>query len=328
MSDVLDGVILLPWLRVQNANTISGPLTWGFPAITAFAGFAHALHRKLGSPEVTLGGVGVVCHSFQPQTYQPGGRYHRRFNLPRHPMGKDGQPVGTVEEGRAHMTVSLLLGVRGDVESEEEGHDLARQIMDNAMGMRLAGGSLMPGPSLRKLKPQYIALPAFLDEQSEVFKKLRRKLLPGFALVDRSDLLAAHLEEMNQARGNGGEAALPCTALDALLDLCQLKVEPEAPQEGPDGALSEKVKWKVKVRPGWLAPIPVGYGAISPLYEPGQVRNTRDRETPFRFVEALYSLGQWVSPHRLDNLQTMMWRHAARPEQGLYLCQTMQAYNA
>ena len=42
-----DGLLLLPHLRVQNANAISSPLTWGFPAPTAFLGFVHALERRL-----------------------------------------------------------------------------------------------------------------------------------------------------------------------------------------------------------------------------------------------------------------------------------------
>ena len=39
--------LLLPNLRVQNANAISGPFSWGFPAPSAFTGFVHALSRKL-----------------------------------------------------------------------------------------------------------------------------------------------------------------------------------------------------------------------------------------------------------------------------------------
>ena len=38
-----EAVLLLPRLRVQNANAISSPLTWGFPPPSAFTGFAHAL---------------------------------------------------------------------------------------------------------------------------------------------------------------------------------------------------------------------------------------------------------------------------------------------
>lgn len=33
-----DGLLILPRLRVQNANAISSPLTHGFPSMTAFLG--------------------------------------------------------------------------------------------------------------------------------------------------------------------------------------------------------------------------------------------------------------------------------------------------
>jgi CRISPR-associated protein Csy2 len=69
-------------------------------------------------------------------------------------------------------------------------------------------------------------------------------------------------------------------------------------------------------------PLPVGYGAISPLYEAGQVANARDDQTPFRFVECLYSLGEWKSPHRIQGPDELLWHHQADPEHGLYLCKT------
>ena len=40
-------LLVLPRLRVQNANAISSPMTWGFPAITAFTGLMTALERRL-----------------------------------------------------------------------------------------------------------------------------------------------------------------------------------------------------------------------------------------------------------------------------------------
>lgn len=89
ISPLIDagGLLILPRLQIQNANAISGPLTWGFPTPTAFTGFAHALERRLseGSPydfgEVRegFGGVGIVCHGFQPQVAQPVGRRTRFF---------------------------------------------------------------------------------------------------------------------------------------------------------------------------------------------------------------------------------------------------------
>ena len=39
-------LLVLPRLRVQNANAISSPLPHGFPAMTAFLGLMWALERK------------------------------------------------------------------------------------------------------------------------------------------------------------------------------------------------------------------------------------------------------------------------------------------
>ena len=40
-------ILVLPHLRIQNANAIGSPLTHGFPSITAFTGVMWALQRKL-----------------------------------------------------------------------------------------------------------------------------------------------------------------------------------------------------------------------------------------------------------------------------------------
>ena len=134
-------------------------------------------------------------------------------------------------------------------------------------------------------------------------------LLPGFALVQREDRLADHLGEMRATNPNAN-------ALDALLDLTRLNIEPDQPN--PDKP--EEKQWGIRRHPGWLVPIPVGYAAISPLYPPGEVLNARDDGTPFRFVESLYSLGEWVSPHRLTSLQQFLWHHHSDIERGLYCC--------
>lgn len=321
MPELLPGLILLPHLRVQNANAISSPLTWGFPAISAFLGFAHALQRRLGKDVADLEGVGVVCHTFTPQTYRPHGRYHRRFCLPRHPLNKQGASPGTVEEGRTHLEVSLLLGIRDHLDEKGSGAELARLLLHTALGMRLAGGSLLPASTGRGRPPRYFRLGDDLVSQQNAFRKIRRALLPGFALLDRSDLLAEHLAQLRQDESQA-------TALDALLDLSRLKVEPLPTDPAADAKPSGQVVWQAsRVRPGWLVPLPVGFGAISPLHPPGTVQNARDMTTPFRFVEALYSLGEWVSPHRLESPQEILWHYQARPAEGIYLCQQNQPLN-
>ena len=306
------GLLILPRLQIQNANAISGPLTWGFPSPTAFTGFAHALERRLrtdsGDLKQGFGGVGIICHRFEPQVSRPAGRRTQVFRLTRNPVGKDGAPTALVEEGRAHLEISLVIAVKDEL-GESEGENWARVAHDIAQGMRLAGGSILPARKGERYEARWQPLPEYLGGQKEVFSKLRRRLLPGFALVQREDLLANRLAEIRVKQ----RAA---ATLDALLDLSRLNLEPV----GPNPVKPEETLWQVRKRPGWLVPLPIGYAGISPLYGPGDVENARDNVTPFRFVESLYSLGEWVSPHRLENLQQLLWHTEADTENGVYRC--------
>lgn len=327
MDERLNAVILLPWLRVENANCISGPLTWGFPPPQAFAGFAHALHRQLGSSRLPTGdldcetplaleGVGIVCHRFEPQVNHAGFRY--RFNLSKNPVDTskkiqlDGSLKGAslVEEGRAHLEVSLLIGVRGELD-REDGAKLTERVSSAAQCMRLAGGSILPQGLGHKHEPAFIELSGYADADRQTFRQLRRRLLPGFALLDRSDLLQAHHAELRENRPE-------INLLDTLLDLCALHHEPVA---SDDEGANESVWRLFRRKPGWLVPLPIGYGAVSPLYEPGEVKNARDPDCPFRFVESLYSLGEWRSPHRIERAQDFLWFYEERSDQNLYLVQ-------
>lgn len=318
--DPIEAVLLLPRLRVQNANAVSSPLTWGFPAPSAFTGFAHALQRRLNTMghRLNFGGVGIVCHQFDPQVFQPPGRRTQVFRLTRNPLDKDGNTSAIVEEGRTHLEVSLVLTVSGEdcPYNDDDRKTLAAEVLACAEGMRLAGGSVMPNPNRHKYPAQWITWPDLMDERRVEFRRLRRRLMPGFALVSREQLLAQHLDHLRQTQPQ-------TNALDALLDLCRLNIEPEAAPDTGDEAQAEPAKsattWAVrKQHRGWLVPVPVGYAAISPLYQPGEVKNARNTELPFRFVESVLTLGEWLSPHRIAELPHLLWHHDAQPDAGLY----------
>ncbi|MBK1733372.1 type I-F CRISPR-associated protein Csy2 [Thiococcus pfennigii] len=315
-------LLLLPRLRVQNANAIPGPLSWGFPAPSAFLGFTDALQRQLRGRfdvDLVLGGCGIVCHRFAPHVARPAGRYHRVFRLTRNPYYagwkrgfSEDKPATLVEEGRAHLEVSLVVEVRTELH-EDERPDLLEVLPDLLGAMRLAGGSLLP-PHPRAVQdkrytPQWFEWYDSASDNEDAFRGLRRYLLPGFALVERSDLLAARLAELQAER-------LDASALDALLDLCRLNIDPV----GPDPNDPDHTLWQIRARAGWLVPLPIGYAALSPLYAPGTVRRTRDAITPFRFCESLYGLGEWVSPHRMRDSAQLLWQREASPEAGIYRC--------
>jgi len=87
-------LLVLPRLRIQNANAFSGPLTHGFPAVTAFLGLMWALQRKAREVEldIEIKAVGMVCHSYEEQVFDDvlfGANAQRhsvkRFTLTRNP---------------------------------------------------------------------------------------------------------------------------------------------------------------------------------------------------------------------------------------------------
>jgi len=311
-----DHLLVLPRLQVQNANAVSSPLTHGFPSMTAFLGLMWALERKVRAMglDVTFNAVGVVCHDHQEQVTEGG--FVKKFRLTRNPVSKVGSPAAIVEEGRIRLELSLVFAVasqRWRDDSDARDRD-ACQIADLLAGMRVAGGSLIPPaqPLRHRYRPYVLALTGTEDDRHAEFRKARLRLLPGFTLVARDDLLDARTAELQAENA-------AATRLDAWLSLSRINWHYEPPTE--DGEKAPRDAWKSdRVGRGWIVPIPVGYGALGELHPPGSVANARDATTPFRFVESVYSVGEWISPHRLHSPQQLLWYADSRPDDGLYRC--------
>ena len=304
-------VLVLPHLMVHNANAVSSPLTHGFPSITAFLGLMWALERKTRAAgmELAFNAAGVVCHSFDEQTTEGG--FVKSFRLTRNPVGKDGGTAAIVEEGRIHLDVSLLLAVYAERWDEDAQQRDLQTIADLLQGMRIAGGTLLPNARVygTRTQPWIADFTGNADDQIHEFRKLYPRLLPGSALVARDDLIDRRLQEL-QATTSGA------THLDAWLSLSRINWHYDAAAESGKGA------WQNDHRKGsgWIVPIPVGYGALGDLHPAGSVPNARDTTTPFRFVESLYSMGEWIGPHRLHSPQDLLWYADSRPDEGLYRC--------
>ena len=315
-------LLVLPHLKVHNANAVSSPLTHGFPSITAFLGLMWALERKTRAAGLDLefGAVGVVCHDRQEQTTEGG--FVKSFRLTRNPIqrdierkliDKDGRTStpAIVEEGRIHLDLSLVLAVNaGTWDRDAQQHDL-ETILDLLQGMRIAGGTLLPAtqaPASRH-RPWLANLTGDSDDQAGEFHKLRARLLPGSALVARDDLIDSRLNELRK------QSPQP-TRLDAWLSLSRINWHYDSKADDGKGAWQHDRKKGF----GWVVPIPVGYGALGELHDAGSVTHARDATTPFRFVESLYSMGEWIGPHRLHAPQDMLWYADSRPNEGLYRC--------
>ncbi|WPO46419.1 type I-F CRISPR-associated protein Csy2 [Pseudomonas sp. S1Bt23] len=310
-----DHLLVIPHLRVQNANAISSPLTHGFPSISAFLGLMWALERKTSAIGLDLqfNAVGVVAHRHQEQVTDDG--FVHAFRLTRNPINRDGSTAAIVEEGRIHLEVSLVLAVQSVALNADQhaAASVARQVRDLLLQMRIAGGSVIPNDiAHRRQQPYMVRLTGTEADRQALFERAKLRLLPGFVLVDRQDLL----EQRYQALlANDPETS----RLDAWLSLSRINWRNAPANQDHDPA--KPVTWSNdREGLGWIVPIPVGYGALGDLQPPGTVSHARDEQTAFRFVESLYGIGQWISPHRLHSPQQLLWYAGSQPENGLYRC--------
>ncbi|KAA8998075.1 type I-F CRISPR-associated protein Csy2 [Affinibrenneria salicis] len=299
----MSSLIILRHVRVENANAIAG-LTYGFPAISHFLGYSHALSRQLQqSHHLTLHGCGVICHKQQLHAYGSG--WQRSFALTRNPLTKEAKTAAFNEEGRMHMTVSLLMECRGEIADGDEGaRALAQHLSGLCINRRLAGGLIT---HIGKIEVMV------LPQNEAQTRRVMRRLLPGYALIDRSALLQKHFEQLKQVNP-------AAEMIDAWLDFAAIK---QGAVENSDN--NGQVDWRYlpKPAPGYLVPLMTGYRAISPLYAGGEVEKTRDPTTSFCFAEAIYGIGEWRGAHRIDDLQTVLWRHCYRD--GWYQCRSNTA---
>jgi len=300
--------ITLNHIQIQNANCVNG-LTFGFPAITHFLGYVHALSRKLKqSHDLTLGGCAVACHRHQVHAYQPKGFGEYIFALTRNPLTKGGKTAPIIEEGKMHLTISLVIKCEGLILGGEEGIKvLQKHLKQLCLTQKLAGGVI------NNIRNIVIESANSDTEQATLTQKIRRRLLPGFMLLDRSQYLEKRLTDLQKINPKA-------EMLDAWLDFSTLKFEAETSLGEEEEQDDSKAIWKYIPKPesGYLVPITTGYKAISEVYKAGEITGSRDPNVPFCFVEAAYGLGEWQSPHRLQNIEEALWNY--HDEEGWYLC--------
>ena len=284
-------ILLIPKIELHNANALSSPYTIGFPAMTAWLGAVHALQRKLNQmedyEELQLSRMAVVSHDFNLQTYKGSGDYIYSIIGTGNPLDKNGERPSFIEEARCHLTVSLV------VECEELGlideDEFFESVSHCLTRMKISGGDI-----LQHQFPQLMTI----ENQAEL-KRLTRKLMPGFCILERRDLTQKAMQEGQDA-------------MDALLDY--LAVHHRSHQDD-EGNVSWSSQRKCK---GWIVPIATGFHGLTEL---GQAEQQRDPDTPHRFAESIVTLGEFVMPYRIESLENMFWQYHTDLDNNLYLCQ-------
>lgn len=290
-------LLILPHIKIHNANALSSPFTIGFPAMTAWLGFTHALERKLneaGLNDLVLQSAAVVSHQCDVQTHKGDGDFVYSIIGTGNPLDKDGSRSAFIEEARCHLDVSLIIEYKGnDDQTEQQG--FIEHLQQTIANMKVAGGDVL------SLQQPFIKLVNENNEQETT--RLMCQLMPGYVLIERRDLM---VEAMQQGSD----------ALDALLSYLTVNHSCEQLE-------NETVVWQSQRKAaGWIVPIATGFQGISPL---GQAKNQRDSSVPHRFAESVVTLGEFVMAHKIKHLDDILWQYAPDLENDLYLCQQVNS---
>ncbi|EJL6331795.1 type I-F CRISPR-associated protein Csy2 [Vibrio cholerae] len=290
-------VLILPHLKIHNANALSSPFTIGFPAMTAWLGFMHALERKLsqaGLSDLMLHSAAVVSHRCDVQTHKGEGDFVHSIIGTANPLDKDGSRSAFIEEARCHLDVSLVIEWSGNEEQVQQ-PEFTLQLQAVIATMKVAGGDVLSfgKPSVKSVITQ--------EDTAQVL----RQLMPGYVLIERRDLMIDAMQQGDDA-------------IDALLGYLTVDHHCEQLED-------QSVAWHSQRKTsGWIVPIATGFQGISPL---GEAKNQRDPSVPHRFAESVVTLGEFVMAYKIKHLDDILWQYHPDLENDLYLCQQVNAIN-
>ena len=263
--------------------------------MTAWLGAVHAWQRKLRMiPEleqIELTKTAVISHQCQLQVYKNG---HFSIIGTANPWEKKSKtgvfgPPPFIEEGRIYLDVSLVIeaqGLSGDTET------LCKTNLQRILWQtKLASGDIVGYDE--EIEIRYIPEDSHTEE-----RKLIRSLMPGYALIERSELL--------QTQDNAADK------LDSLLDFLSIHKYSDI-----DTKKNTRTWHAEKKEPGWLVPIAIGFKGISPL---GKVENQRDEAVDHCFVESVVTLGEFKMTYRFQSIEDMMWHYEYDAANQLYIC--------
>lgn len=293
--------------------------------------------------QVFFEGVAIICSDNTPQVYGSGVLNLAQRGRSEHAFGEQQKAKGMpaiVRESYTNMVVTLLIGVRGL--SQDEGdvrfirdepatEGFIQAVRDAVPYMRMAGGTIETLGDVRLHNEADPIIPPW-----------------GYALVSAHNTLQERVKAIqadNAERAEDDQRDI----MDALYSVCLHPVSPRdseirQKQEKLFGKpnkrdsetaarLSQEVKANEPLRKEFEASLQAnkkvsGLGVIDPKQNlvvmqtgyavlqscpAGSVLNSRDKTTPFLFVEPLHGLNRWVPISVLKNgksASSLFWTYA------------------
>jgi CRISPR-associated protein Csy2 len=294
--------IVIPHIRVTGANALNSLYSAGFPAMTAFLGFGHTLERNIHGLQVT--GVGVVVHQSEFQAVRDG--YSRTWALKakKFPLVKarsqsyPGEAVSDSFQVRAYVDLDVsLIFECSDIPTDAR-DSVMKSIEENLYRTRLAGGDIT---SFRKPKAFFCSSDDDVcwQEQNALCRKMMRSIMPGFALVERRDIMDSLAKD---GKGDALDRIMYATSADAI------------PEQGSKEKTAYRFERHFK---GWLLPLAVGFHDLSGSVT---VKGQRSYDAEHHFAEPLLTLCEFRMPHRFESVDNILWHYKYDAGQHSYLC--------
>lgn len=306
--------IFINKIRVQDANCVAG-LTWGFPSITGFTGFAHALSLKVQKSDFSKIRVGseimVVAHDYHHHTYENeyqitlfsqkrGANFYSDTD-----KNKQSKTMTRIEEGRMDMVISLLIPIQGRVGANRK-EAFIDYLIQCVSTMRIASGSVISIKELDVLG---------LDESNKSNQLLvKRKLMPGYVLSDASSALSQHYDSINSAEKD---------LVDAWLDFSSIKYQAR-PENTILGAYFDKLSQSDDASLQALSD--VWQNHLAQPYQQTEIPNRLKQyftDTQHEISEEV--LSEWSEYCDPNEDTKAKWEFVGKPQQG-YLVPIMNGY--
>jgi CRISPR-associated protein Csy2 len=261
--------ILIPNIKVINAN--AQPTWWiiSAPSMTAYVGFAHALALSMNAKRHE--GVAIIHHDIQFLGEEINNQYGLNF-LPhqfrasgfidRDDYAKNSVSLSSQPTARCHLNISLVIAL------PEETKISSLSVEKFLRGARIAGGSIIKHDDVQCLATTH----------QEALKAINKN---GYSIIERQDLMMKREEDRD------------------MIDVLLRNTRRYKNDFNKQIKKSDKEETKSA---GWIVPTCLGYAGISSVKEKNKVRNGLTH----LYVEPLVGLVQYKNSR---NAGLHFWRY-------------------
>lgn len=278
----------------------------GFPAVTSFLGFGYALERKI--ERLQMNAMGIVVHESDFQAIQnkfrPSALKSKKFpsvkaRKPRFPNEASADSF----QVRSYVNLNVSLIIECGLLGMDAREEVIQEVSNTIPLMRLSGGTITHFEL-----PQFFFCEreedVFLQNRDSAGRQLVRRIMPGYALLSRTDIMSQLAQE-----GKGD-------ALDRIIYAISTDATPQASENNSHASYRYERHMK-----GWLVPLAIGFHDLSGNLK---VKSQRSYDYEHHFVEPLVTLCEFRMPHHLTSIEDLMWHYEYDSSAKNYLCVNKQ----